>query len=219
MDSQWLGPLIGAAIVAVIAWVIWAAWKRQKALEQAAAGMGMRYAKRDEDLPKSGVNRLPMYSKGDDMRCENVLEGDVGGATCYLFDYTYVRRKRNGKRSSYAQGTYCCFRLDHKLPVLQVKPAGRRIEGEKIAFPDYPAFQQSYDVAGTDETAVRASLGGDLLDYLAHHKDDSWVVEAEGEWVGIAKRPAVSMKRHVKPEEMPEFRAEVLQIFERLAKP
>ena len=50
MESQYFGPIVGALIVAVIGWVIWSAWKRQKALEQAAAQLGMRHSKRGEAL-------------------------------------------------------------------------------------------------------------------------------------------------------------------------
>ena len=44
------------------------------------------------------------------------------------------------------------------------------------------------------------------------------LAQADGECAGIARRPMVSLKRHVKPEEMPQFRDDVPQVFQRLVR-
>lgn len=55
MESQYLGPIIGALTVAVISWVIWPAWKRQQALAQ-AGGEWVGIARRSMVSPKRPVN-------------------------------------------------------------------------------------------------------------------------------------------------------------------
>ena len=216
MNFQWVGPAIGVLIVAVIVWAVWMARKRQRSLQEVAARLGMSYRRSDESLSQSGVTRLPMFSKGQ-LRANNVLEGDVRGATCYVFDYVYVSRKRHGKRSSYMRGTYSCFKLhDRRLPALQIRPASRGSGQDPIALGNFGEFAEHYTVTGEDEGAIRRVLTGELLDYMGRREADAWVVEADGEWIGIAKRPAVALARHVKPAEMQQFRSDVLQIFERL---
>ena len=213
MDSQWLGPAFLVFFILIVGWSIRTALNRQRGLRRTASLLGMRYEKRLDSLGKDGLSRLPMFSKGD-IRARNVLTGDVGGATCYLFDYVYVSRKRSGKRSTYAQGTYSCFRLrDFRLPVFRIVPASRGSKKERILFEDYPVFSRDYIVTGEDEPAVRKALDGKLLEYLQPRGQEAWVVEADGEWLGIAKRPAVSAKRHLKPDDMRQFREDVVHIF------
>ena len=145
---------------------------------------------------------------------------NISGATCYLFDYTYVARKRRGKRSTYAQGTYACLKVDgRRLPVFRIAHASRGSKRDPIVFESHPALNSDYLVTGEDESAVREVVGTAVLDFLQQHGDDAWAIEANGAWVGVAKRPAVSLKRHVAPEEMRQFRDDVLQIYQALALP
>lgn len=213
METQWLGPAFLVLFVVIVGWVIKAAAQRQKELRDTATRLGMHYEKRNGTLGEDGLTRLPMFSKGD-IRAENVLQFDVDGATCHVFDYTYVRRKKNGKRSSYSQGTYSCFQLrDRRLPKFRIAHAARGSKNEPIAFDSHPEFGMHYSVTGDDEAAVREVMSLQLLDHLQRRGDDAWAIEGDSEWLGIAKRPAVSMKRFVKAEDMREFRDDIVQIF------
>lgn len=213
MESQWLGPVFLVLFVVIVGWVIRGAAKRQKALQETAIRLGMEYEKRNDTLGEDGLARLPMFSKGD-IRAENVLSFTVDGATAYVFDYTYVKRKKNGKRSSYMQGTYSCFRYrDHSLPKFRIAHAARGSKKEPVKFDTHPGLGEHYLVTGQDESAIRNVVSRQLLDHLQQSNDAAWAVEADGEWLGVARRPAVSMKRFVKPEDMRQFRDDIVRIF------
>ena len=156
-----------------------------------------------------------MFSRGE-VRADNVLHCDVGGATCYLFDYTYVRRKRRRKRT-HAQGTYSCFKLhERRLPIFQIRHANKGRKADAIVFDSHPEFGNHYVVTGEDEVAVREVVSNELLDYLQRQGDAAWAVEGSGEWLGIALRPTVSLRRHINPEDMRQIRDDVLRIYKGL---
>ncbi len=96
--------------------------------------------------------------------------------------------------------------------MFQIAHASRSSKRNPIRFDESPEFHRHYVVAGEDETAVREIVGGRLIEYLQQHGEDAWAVEADGEWLGVARRPAFSMKRHVAPEDMWRFRDDVLRI-------
>lgn len=216
MESQWLGPLVGAGMITVFVWFIWASMKRKKALQQLAPRLGMAYIGRDEALADSGAKNLPMFAKGE-MRCDNVLHGKLPGGECYLFDYTRVRRKPSGKRSSYAKGTHACLRISgNTVPAFRIRPASDGAKGTRVPFPELPAFEEHYVVVSDQPEKVAQLLGPRLLEHLARRADEAWVIETDGEWVGMAQRPRISVSRHVKPEVMRGFKDEVTEIFREL---
>ena len=57
MDTQWFGPAFLVLFVVLVGWAIHAARKRQKALEQVASKLGMRFEKRIESPRFEGLTR------------------------------------------------------------------------------------------------------------------------------------------------------------------
>ena len=75
--------------------------------------MGMNYSKRDAELAVSGVNRLPMYAKGD-MRCDNPVKQGARGNTVAIVDhpdfqksYLVVTEDEAGARANPGDCRWC----------------------------------------------------------------------------------------------------------------
>ena len=74
------------------------------------------------------------------------------------------------------------------------------------------------EVAVFGSNGRRVDAGYSRLVIWAAWKRQKALAQADSERVGIARRPMVWLKRHVNPEEMPQFRDDVLQIFPRLVR-
>ena len=217
MEGKWIAIGFGVVFVAIMVWTISKAAKRRKALQQLAGELGMSFVDRIDDFSERGLGRLKMYAKGT-VRAANVLQGSVGGATLSIFDYTSVRKKRNGKRSTYLKGTYSCLELHNAtLPAFRIVHRSRSNRESDLQFDGQPAFHEHYSVRTGDPDAARAVIGDRLIRFLGEHGDDAWEVAADGNWLGIAKRPSVSASRHVAAADMRAYRDDVVSLFNGIA--
>jgi hypothetical protein len=174
----------GAFVLVVIYLIVSQAIRRRKGLMAIAAESGYDYRRDDSSVlePLEGFSVLPV---GSNRRCTNVLKGEFGSATLWLFDYSY---HTGGKHSSYSCRTVCAIRSpDVMLPYFDLRCAvpgldrlgsalvqkgilpprllGRSSPVREISFPEDDAFSKKFVLTGREDV-VRPIFDWDLRQYL-----------------------------------------------------
>ena len=169
--------------------------KRAAAFRAVAGAMGLEFRPQGIDGCWGDLSPFDLFQHGRTRWFRNVLHGVARGVEVCAFDYQYtVGSDRHPQCRHQTAVGFCTPGL--VLPDFNLRlrawgaPAGpwapvltrEVLAGYRdIALEDRAEFSTRYRLTGTDEAAVRRSLPGELLDYLAAHPAVN--VEAYGDRV------------------------------------
>jgi hypothetical protein len=173
-----------AFVVIVLYLIVTQSIRRRKGLRALAAESGYDFQPEDRALLEAldGFNVLPV---GTNCRITNVLKGELGSATLWLFDYSY---HTSGKQSSYYSHSVCAIRspdldlpyfyLNYRVPgldrlasalvqkgLLPARAIGGGGDAREIHMAEDEAFSRKFVLVGR-EPVVRPLFDLDLRQYL-----------------------------------------------------
>jgi hypothetical protein len=215
--QPWMAGLIfGVVIVALVRMALFAR-RRIRQYERVAGEMGLDYRWDDPELEKRLKGTLTVFDH-EDLCCSAIMQGREGNANYYVFNYAYYRRKLNNRRDREHVGTTVCF--EHRgstLPALRVQPnRNGRSSGNPML--DRPSgFSEHFTVEANEAGDAPQGLPQKLLDFLASTPERRWALEANGAWLAVWRNPPRDHQRVVAPQDLRQFRDDVLEIYRRLA--
>lgn len=201
--------LIIFGAVSLIAGIIFLVWKYEKKrtemLTAVCGSMGFTWFGELDDAPP-----MPLFERGHGKSAKNAMRGELAGHACTIFDYKYT--VGGGKNSHTYQQTVVLFPQGVAgLPDFELAPEnvfhkfGQVFGYQDIDFEHNEEFSKLYLLRGENEAAIRAGFTATVLAYLAGQP--GWSVQTRGGAALLFR----SGKRS-KPEELPAFVAETLQI-------
>jgi len=167
-------------------------WLRQRQVRTLAAALGLRFRRRDPDLPRRyGLPRLSV--------ARNVLDGRHEGYPIWVFDW-YPRH-------------YTCFLVEHQsfFPALHIHPRDEEThiplaEDGGIAF-ESVEFTRAFHVQCADRKFAYAVCHPRIMEYLLRYPDS--VVDIEAGCIELS----ITRNRHFLPaKEIPERLHELVEI-------
>ena len=183
--------------------------RRSAALADVALRMGLNFRPKipKEEIPSLGSFHL--FNQGHGKTARNLMTGKADGAAVSVFDYQYT--VGGGKNShTYAQ-TVAVFAGADSLPEFALAPEhwwdklGEIFGHKDINFEASPEFSKHYLLKGPDETRIRTAFGAEALGFFA--QQPGWSVEVSSGALAIYR-----VGKRAKPEEMPQFTAEVAAV-------
>jgi hypothetical protein len=145
--------------------------RRTEALARLATTLGLHFAVDAEPGFLESFNSLHLFTLGRRGSLRNLLRGDLGGVAVCLFDYSYVTG--SGKhRTTHRQTVVGLSMPSLSLPGFNLRPEnllhklGSALGYQDIDFAEVPGFSSRYLLRGTEEGAIRAAFGRQVLSYL-----------------------------------------------------
>ena len=197
--ENWKIFLIPPLAIATV-FVIRLGREHTRKMELAAARLGLRFQKKDPDLPLRALSRL-RKGWGWSPRMRNVAKGEVDGCKVILLEYTYAEGW--GAETASINQTVGVFRvvgLNFPAFSLEARPAKRK----SFKFDSHPQFSMNYRLTGADEIAIRQLFGSEVLEFFQHARGES--VECDGEWMIIYRSG-----HRVGPDELKGFLGETIR--------
>jgi hypothetical protein len=202
----------GAVVVAVgvgVSMVYAYEKKRTATLAGACLRMGFNFQPKipKEQIPTMGSFHL--FNVGRSRTGWNLMTGKADGAAVSVFDYRYT--VGGGKNSHTFVQTVAVFPGVGALPEFILAPehwwdrVGQALGFKDLDFEASPEFSRNYQLKGPDESRIRAAFGAEALGFFAQQL--GWSVEVKGDAIAIYRHSS-----RPKPEEMPQFVAEVAAV-------
>jgi len=200
---------IGIVVVAIVIWIsVLRAKKRSGEVEAVAQTMGMSFdGDKWSDPVLSQDLTTQLFRKGSSRRFVNIMTGTSEGMPARLFDFAFV--EGSGTQSRTVNQTVAAY-VDPaaSLPEFAITPGSllKNLDGllgpKKIVFDAHPEFSRRYRLTGSDEAAVRALFGPDVIAYFESlDPAGNWTIEGTGSTVLIYRAG-----KRVAPAELAKFR-------------
>ena len=199
--------LFGVALVALVAGMIVftraRARRRAEALERVCVGMGFAFEPKGDLDQLKALGDLPLFNHGGSRRARNIMTGRVAEDAVKVIDYQYTTG--GGEHRKTVTQTIALFPGGaHASPDLQLSPQnvfhkiGKAFGYQDIDFESNREFSSRYLLRGRDETAIRAALHPDTLDFFA--QQPGWSVEVRSGSVVVYRA-----KRQYQPDTVSAF--------------
>jgi len=208
--------LIFAGILAVIGVAAYIAWvnekKRTAALFDVATRMGFTFEPKVTNEEAATLGSFHLFRIGRSRKGKNLMRGKADGADAIVLDYQYTTG--SGKSSHTHVQTVVLYPgvpTDTRLPDFTLAPEhwwtriGELFGYQDINFESSEEFSRQYLLRGTDESAIRAAFGANVLGYFA--QNPGWSVESAGGQLAV-----YHTERRPKPEELQAFVAETASV-------
>ncbi len=190
MDNPRLGILLlsfgfGAFILGLIILIISRDYRRRKGLAALAKELGFTYEREATQLLKD-FEGFRLFRAGSNKRITNLLKGETGSATIWLFDYSHFH-DGGSKVTTYDEQSICVLRSSNvKLPYFYFRyqlpgvdklgsfltkkgvlplQIGEQLGFGDIDFPEDEKFSRKFVLQGEEED-LRALFDVDLRQYL-----------------------------------------------------
>ncbi len=214
LDPRALYVVVGvlAFFVVLLALVVSHDYRRRRGLVALAGEKGLTFRREARELLErlEGFQLLPV---GSNRRITNVLEGEVGAARLWFFDYSCFV---GGKNASRREHSVCAVRSpDLKLPYFYLRPEvpgidrlgplmAKHLKGEgrdplslalgahDIDFPEDAEFSKRVVVQGKDEEAIRPLFDVEVRQLILRSTQTLDTLEGEGDTLLLSPgRPAL----------------------------
>ena len=208
--------LIMAAVVAAIGAGAWIAYQNEKkrtaALFDTATRMGFTFEPKVSAEEAATLGSFHLFRIGRSRKGKNLMRGKAEGADAIVLDYQYTTG--SGKSShTYVQTVvlYPGIPTEARLPDFTLAPEhwwnkiGELFGYRDINFESNEEFSKHYLLRGSDESAIRAAFGTNVLAYFAQNQ--GWSVESSGGQLAV-----YHAERRPKPEEMQAYVAETAAV-------
>ncbi len=195
--------LFGRVLVAclIVGFFFWAGWlrgrPRQRALEDEARRLGLRYAERDPfgtlDEPFALLRRTALSYGAVD----NVLWGAWHGLELRAFDYAYSETEKHVRRFSCAAAA-----IPGGWPSLDIRPETLRTAvADRLAMPDVrfesDAFNRAFEVRCEEPRFASAVIDARMIEWLLGMAPTPGF-EVQGRWI-------LAYRSQVQPWELEEL--------------
>jgi len=185
--------------------------RRVEEVRTVAAAMGFTFHEpAPADTLAQWVGALPLFDRGHSRRSLCSLVGEIAGTPVVLIDYRYVTG--SGKSQQVHMQTVAVFtQLGRGLPDIDLCPEnilhriGQVFGYQDIDFDTSEEFSKQYLLRGTDESAIRAAFGPEVLSFLAGQP--GWSVQAREGRLAVFRQG-----KRAKPPTMPAFLADALRV-------